>query len=501
MNDHPVEIAPRIRLDPHRTSTDILNRWRTEMTRWPWVGPSRKPDAGQRTNSPRSVCRAACEAPRQIAYARKVTSFRAHLPSFVAVAASTALAGCFGIIAGPVSESADTGARPPEDIGVSPIADTGVSRPEDAGLLPVDSGLETPDTGAMTVADAGGGMGPPVVEVLDADVTRPWAIEFLPDGRALVTERGGRLRILGTDDQLSGPVQGVPNVYAAGQGGLLDVLRSRSFTTDGTIFLCYSAQEGNASGTEVARARLEGLQLQNLQVIFRVDPKTASGSNHYGCRLAFDGTGALMIGVGDRFGQMDQAQVLSNHLGKIMRINPDGSVPADNPYVGDGQARDEIWSYGHRNIQGMATHPVTGDVWNIEHGPAGGDEVNRPRPRANHGWPLACYGSHYDGTDIPDDHAGRAFAEPIYYWTPSIAPSGMHIYNGDLFPEWRGHIFVGALRGARLVRLEMDGDRVVSETNLLRGRGWRIRDVTESPDGRIYVVTDANAGRIVRITR
>jgi len=360
----------------------------------------------------------------------------------------------------------------------------------------------TSDTGTvLPQEDAGMGGLQTVIETVTRGLERPWSIEFLPDGRALITERPGRLRILGTDDVLSEPVQGVPSVYARGQGGLLDVLRSPSFEDDATIYLCYAASDDGRSGSEVARARLEGESLADLEVIFRASPKTSQGSNHYGCRLSFDRTGALMIGIGDRFNRMNDAQTLDGHLGKILRILPDGSIPDDNPFVDDSEAMPEIWSYGHRNIQGMAVHPATGDVWTTEHGPAGGDEVNRPQAGDNHGWPLACYGSHYDGRRIPDDHEGQGFAEPIHFWTPSIAPSGLHIYGGDLFPEWQGHVFACALAGERLTHLEMDGQTVVRETRMLDGRGWRIRDVTESPDGSIYVITDSSDGRVVRITR
>lgn len=379
--------------------------------------------------------------------------------------------------------------RAPADVGSledASVADQGVA---DAG--PSDSGAE----------DAGVVSGPPRVEEVVGGLEHPWAIEFLPSGEALITERPGRLRRLSSDGQLSEPLAGVPDVHGVGQGGLLDVVHSPEFSSDGRIYFCYAASEGAASGTEVARAQLEESRLSGLEVIFRVSPKVRGGNNHYGCRLAFSSSGHLFIGVGERFDFAAQAQELDNHLGKVMRIHPDGSIPADNPFVGRADALPEIWSYGHRNIQGMATHPESGLVWTHEHGPRGGDEVNRPRAGANHGWPLASYGSHYDGTDIPDDHEGAGFAEPIHYWNPSIAPSGMHFYRGERFPEWRGHLFVGALAFTHLSRLELDGETVVGEHQLLGDRQERIRDVTEGPNGDIYVIVDADDGKVVRITR
>ncbi|MEO1227462.1 MAG: PQQ-dependent sugar dehydrogenase [Myxococcota bacterium] len=393
-------------------------------------------------------------------------------------------------------------ASPTPPVEGSPVADLGSAS---------DTGASTPDTGAPAAdggqaadagaVDSGVVLGPPRVETVVGGLNHPWGMSFLPDGRALITERGGRLRILDTQGRLSGEVSGVPSVYASGQGGLLDVLVGPSFARDRLVYLCYAAQDGRASGTEVARARLEDDRLGPLEVVFQASPKIISGSNHYGCRLGFDPEGHLFIGIGDRFGEMDRAQELDSHLGKIMRIWPDGSVPADNPFMARRDVLPEIWSYGHRNIQGLVIHPTTGEPWNHEHGPRGGDEVNRPQAGDNHGWPLACYGSHYTGQDIPDDHAGRGFAEPAHYWTPSIAPSGMAFYDGDLFPEWKGQLFVGALAGRSVRRLELEGNRVVAESRVDGAIGERIREIEMGPDGAIYLLTDDGNGQVLRITR
>lgn len=385
------------------------------------------------------------------------------------------------------------------DVGATPV-DGGVDAPEDAGSV-ADAGPEDAAAVDGGAPDSGVTLGPPRVETVVGGLNRPWGMSFLPDGRALITERGGNLRVLETDGRLSAAVPGVPTVYASGQGGLLDVLVGPSFSEDRVLYLCYAARDGRATGSEVARARFANDRLEALEVIFQASPKIISGSNHYGCRLGFDPAGHLFVGIGDRFGEMDQAQALNSHLGKIMRIWPDGSVPDDNPFVNQAGALPEIWSYGHRNIQGLAIHPTTGEPWNHEHGPAGGDEVNIPRPGANHGWPLACYGSHYNGQDIPDDHAGRGFAEPVTFWTPSIAPSGMAFYTGDLFPEWRGDLLVGALAGRQVRRLELSGNQVISETRVEGAVGDRIREIEIGPDGAIYLLTDDQDGQVLRITR
>lgn len=335
-----------------------------------------------------------------------------------------------------------------------------------------------------------------VVETYAEGLTTPWALSFLPDGRILVTERPGALRVVGTDGVVSAPVEGVPEVFAQAQGGLLDVL------VDGEwVYLCY-AEPGNGgiAGTAVARGRWVDDALADTEVLFSQDPKTGGG-NHFGCRLGMGPSGHLLIGVGERFDFMDNSQTLGNHHGKVLRIARDGSIPEDNPFVGTEGALPEIWSYGHRNIQGMAVHPETGAVYTHEHGPAGGDELNRPAAGQNYGWPLASYGNHYSGEDIPDAHASRGFAEPLYFWNPSIAPSGMTFYNGDLFPEWKGDLFVGALAHRHLAHLEMDGDTVVSEEKLLEDLGERIRAVEQGPDGALYVLVDNTDGRILRLGR
>lgn len=328
----------------------------------------------------------------------------------------------------------------------------------------------------------------------------PWALDFLPDGRALVTERPGRLRILQTDGTLSEPLAGVPAVHHEGQGGLLDVLAAPDFDESKQIYFTY-AEPGtdDTAGTAVAMATLGENSLENVTVIFRQQPKV-EGDNHFGSRLAFDGEGYLFIGLGERFDYSEQAQTLDNHLGKVIRLHADGSVPEDNPFVDTEGALPEIWSYGHRNIQGMATHPQTGKVWLHEHGPRGGDEINIPQAGQNYGWPEASYGSHYSFIPIEDNHSEQGFAEPIHHWTPSIAPSGMVFYTGDAIPQWKGNVFVGALAKTHLARLKLDANTVVEEEQLLAEHEARIRDVTQGPDGVLYVLTDSDNGEIWKLS-
>jgi glucose/arabinose dehydrogenase len=326
----------------------------------------------------------------------------------------------------------------------------------------------------------------------------PWGLAFLPDGRMLVTERPGRLRLVEKDGRLSPPVAGVPEVYARGQGGLLDVALDPGFAGNRLVYLSYAEPGEGGAGTAVARARLGAGQLTELAVIFRQAPKV-TGGNHWGSRLVFARDGTLFVTLGDRFAYRERAQDLGTHLGKIVRINPDGSVPRDNPFVGRADALPEIWSLGHRNAQAAALHPATGALWEIEHGARGGDEINTPAAGKNYGWPVITYGVDYSGAKIGEGTAKPGMEQPIYYWDPSIAPSGMAFYTADKFPEWRGNLFVGALKAQCLVRLELDGAKVIKEERLLAALGERIRDVRQGPDGFLYLLTDASAGRLLRL--
>lgn len=331
----------------------------------------------------------------------------------------------------------------------------------------------------------------------------PWALAFLPDGGMLVTERPGRLRHVTAEGDLSDPIAGVPEVDARGQGGLLDVALDPRFGENRLVYLSYAEAGEGGNGTAVARGRLgEDLtSLSDVEVIFRQQPKEDSTA-HFGSRLVFDGEGHLFVTLGERSDARFrvQAQDLNSHLGKIVRINPDGSVPQDNPFVGQEGALPEIWSYGNRNVQAAAINPQTGVLWEIEHGPRGGDELNIVEPGANYGWPVVSLGVNYDGSPVGEGvQQAEGMVDPIYSWTPVIAPSGMIFYQGDAFPDWQGDLFVGGLASTALVRLELDGNAVASEERLLESLGLRIRDVAEGPGGEILVVTDEGNGEILRI--
>lgn len=326
----------------------------------------------------------------------------------------------------------------------------------------------------------------------------PWGMALMPDGNVLVTEKIGQLRIITPDGRVSAPVKGAPAVFVQQQGGLLDVALDPEFSKNRLIYLSYAEPEGHKASTAVARAELIDGRLEKLHVIFRQLPKTEGGV-HFGSRLAFAPDGNLFITLGDRGDYMDEAQQLGNHIGKIIRIRPDGSVPADNPFVNDPKAKPEIWSYGHRSVQGAAIHPKTGELWIHEHGPKGGDEINIPQPGKNYGWPKASYGVHYNMVPIKDEHAGQGFEEPIHYWTPSIAPSGMVFYTGNQFPGWRGSLFVGALAGRHVSRLPTDGKKILGEEQLLTNT-VRFRDVEQGPDGALYLLTDEENGKLLKIT-
>ncbi|UUX51782.1 PQQ-dependent sugar dehydrogenase [Nisaea acidiphila] len=333
---------------------------------------------------------------------------------------------------------------------------------------------------------------------LAAGLEHPWGLAFLPDGRILVTEREGDLRIVGPDGLAPEPVGGVPDVYASGQGGLLDVALHPDFAANGLIYLSYAGRGPGGAGTEVVRARFTENSLKELEVIFRQRPKV-SGGRHFGSRLAFAPDGTLFISMGDRGGYMREAQSLASHIGTVVRLNDDGSVPEDNPFAGRGGALPEIFSYGHRNVQGMALRPGTDTIWAHEHGPRGGDEVNILRPGRNYGWPAITYGIDYSGAIISDKTAAPGMEQPVVYWVPSIAPSGMDFYRGDEFPNWRGNLFVGALARTHLRRLTLEGDRVVGEEKLLEGLEERIRAVKQGPDGLLYVLTDSPDGQLLRL--
>jgi glucose/arabinose dehydrogenase len=337
------------------------------------------------------------------------------------------------------------------------------------------------------------------VETIARGLEHPWALAFLPDGRLLVTERPGRLRIVHQDGRLSAPLAGVPQVQARGQGGLLDVALDPQFADNRLVYLSYAEPgQGRTAGTAVARGRLDEGRLEDVQVIYRQIPKV-EGANHFGSRLVFARDGTLFVTQGERYDYRDQAQDLSSGLGKIVRLNPDGSVPRDNPFVGRAGARPEIWSYGHRNVQSAALHPPTGQLWTVEHGARGGDELNRPEAGKNYGWPVISYGVNYSGTKIGEGTAKPGMEQPLYYWDPVIAPSGMAFYTGDAFPDWRGSLLIGSLRPGLLVRLTLEDGRVAREERYLGDLGERIRDVRQGPDGLLYLLTDSSDGRLLRV--
>ena len=376
-----------------------------------------------------------------------------------------------------------------------------------------DDGPKGPPLPVGPTPPTGGGTAPRAV-TFASGLVNPWGLAFLPDGRALVTEREGRLRIVGTDGTLSAPLSGVPGVHAVGQGGLLDVAIDPDFATTPWVYFSY-AEDGAAgtSGTAVARGLLNGTALDSVTVIFRQQPKIAGSDIHYGSRLVFATDKTLFVTLGERGTDdpgaptPDNAQNLLKHLGKVVRVNRDGSVPANNPYVGAADALPEIWSRGHRNPQGAALNPVSGELWLDEHGPQGGDEVNRIQPTHNYGWPLRSYGCPYGsqpgvGCQVGGGTHQPNYDEPLYTWVPfSTAPSGMMFYTGSVFPEWQNSVFVGALAGTSLWRFPLNGNAVGAPEQLFSSLGERIRDVRQGPDGFIYLLTDSASGRIVRIER
>jgi glucose/arabinose dehydrogenase len=336
-----------------------------------------------------------------------------------------------------------------------------------------------------------------LIKLVDG-LDHPWSVAFLPDGGMLVTERPGRLRVVRDGKLQPEPVAGVPAVYARGQGGLLDVALHPQFAQNGLVYLSYAEPGEGGASTALARAKLVQNRLEDLRVIFRQEPKTAT-SVHFGGRIVFDRAGYLYLTLGER-GEKDRAQRPDNHHGSVIRLYDDGRVPADNPFVGKTGWKPEKLDLGHRNQQGAALHPQTGVLWTHEHGPQGGDEVNIIRAGVNYGWPVITYGVNYgSGTKIGEGTHKEGMAQPLYYWVPSIAPSGMAFYTGDKFPKWQGDLFVGSLKFELLVRLKLYGDKVVKEERLIKGAIGRIRDVRMGPDGFLYLLTDESKGVLARL--
>jgi aldose sugar dehydrogenase len=335
------------------------------------------------------------------------------------------------------------------------------------------------------------------VNELVTGLEHPWGMAFLPGGDILVTERPGRIRLIRDGVLRPEAVAGAPPAQASGQGGMLDIVVHPDFASNRLVYVSYSKAVAGGRTTAAARARWENDRLEGLEDIFVADAVGTAGQ-HFGSRLAFDGEGYLYITVGDR-GAMDRAQDRSDHAGTTLRLHDDGRVPGDNPFAGEEGVRPEIYTYGNRNAQGMAIHPGTGEVWQNEHGPRGGDEINRMEAGGNYGWPLVRFGTHYDGRPIPDPEPGDGMIAPLVDWTPAIAPSGMAFYTGDRFPRWHGHVFSGALVGRHLRRVAFDGTEPVEEERLLEDYGARIRDVRDGPDGYLYFLTDSPAGVLARL--
>lgn len=360
-------------------------------------------------------------------------------------------------------------------------------------------------SGPLLVCALGMGSGLSMAQSYQIDVVadgleHPWSVAFLPDNRLLITERPGRLRLVEADGTLSDPIEGLPEIFASGQAGLFDVLPDRDFLTTQILYLSFAHGDKNANHTRVVKARFDGRRLSDVTPVFTAEP-AKSGDAHYGARMAWLPDGTLMFGTGDGFYFREQAQQLGGHLAKTIRINADGSVPADNPFVGRPDVRPEIYSYGHRNVQGLVVDPGRGVIYAHEHGPRGGDELNSIKPGRNYGWPMISHGKDYSRavitpfTELPD------MEQPLYYWTPSIAPGGMALYDGTLFPEWRGSLFVAALaeKSVRRVPIDDAGKPGAQET-LFVEVDQRMRDVRAGPDGALYLVTDEPEGQLLRVS-
>lgn len=335
------------------------------------------------------------------------------------------------------------------------------------------------------------------LEEVAGGLEHPWSLAFLPDGSQLVTERGGRLRVIRDGKLVTEPVAGVPELVVAGQGGLLEVLLHPNFETNNTLFLSYAHRNDNGMTTRVAKAAYDGKALTNVEVIFEALPR-GNTTRHFAGRMVFGRDGQLYISVGDR-GEMNRAQDTRDDAGGVHRITVDGEPVSDNPFIGNASINDSFFTYGNRNIQGLTRHPETGEIWSHEHGPRGGDEINIIRAGNDYGWPKVTYGIDYSGLPISSRTTMAGVTDPLHYWDPSIAPSGMAFYTGDLFPDWQGNLFVGALKMRKLVRLTLDGEKVTGEEDLLTDLKERIRDVRMGPDGALWLLTDSPKGKVYRV--
>ena len=336
------------------------------------------------------------------------------------------------------------------------------------------------------------------LETIAEGLAHPWALAFLPDGSQLVTERNGQLRRIRDGRLQKVPIEGLPDLVVSGQGGLLDVILHPDFENNQTLFLSYAhkvSREGMT--TRVARATLQGDRLEDVEVIFEAMPR-GDTSRHFAGRMEFDAEGRLYVAVGDR-GKMDRAQLTDDDAGGVHRITIEGDPAPGNPFLDDSAVNDSFFTYGNRNIQGMTIHPETGEIWSNEHGPRGGDEINIIRAGNNYGWPTVTYGIDYSGATISNKTTMEGVTDPLHYWDPSIAPSGMAFYTGEQFPEWQGDLFVGALKMRKLVRLRIEDEKVIEEEDLLTDLGERIRDVRMGPDGALWLLTDSSDGKVYRI--
>ncbi|MDQ2068832.1 PQQ-dependent sugar dehydrogenase [Natronospira bacteriovora] len=339
------------------------------------------------------------------------------------------------------------------------------------------------------------------IETVADGLNHPWSLAFLPDGRMLVTERAGRLRLIDADGQLQPePVEGVPEAYVASQGGLFEVLPHPAYEDNGWLYLSLAHGTARANTTRVVRGRLQEHALVDVEVLFDAEP-TRSTPVHYGGRMAFLPDGSLLLGLGDGFDYREEAQKPDNHLGTLIRLNDEGSVPPDNPFVDDEERRPEIYSYGHRNIQGIVHDPGSGLLWSHEHGPRGGDELNIIRPGANYGWPAATHGIDYSGARISPHRTLPGMEEAVLVWTPAIAPAGLSQYRGEQFPEWEGDLLIAGLVARAILRVSLDGESAREEERLFREVGERMRDVRVGPDGAIYLLTDSRDGKLLRVER